>query len=212
MPLGVIDLGSERDKRMRTSRALITPAIVAAVLCSTRISYAHCDTLDGPVGQAARAALQAGDVATVLKWVGPNEEKEISEVFAKTLKARAAGADARDVADLHFFETLVRLHRAGEGVGYTGLKPAGEIENGIAAADEAIDHHELATEIAKAVAAGVRTRFAKVAQAEKHADENVQAGRVYVKAYVEYIHYVEAAHALASRASDDQHHIHAAQH
>ena len=39
-------------------------------LVSTPAS-AHCDTMDGPVVAAARAALQAGDVTPVLKWI-PN--------------------------------------------------------------------------------------------------------------------------------------------
>ena len=29
------------------------------------------------------------------------------------------------MADLYFFETVVRVHRAGEGAAYNGLKPAG---------------------------------------------------------------------------------------
>ena len=82
---------------------------------------AHCDTLDGPVVLDAKAALQKGDVTPVLKWVRADDEKEIREAFAKTLKVRGLGDDARDLADHHFFETLVRIHRPGEGVAYTGL-------------------------------------------------------------------------------------------
>jgi hypothetical protein len=41
------------------------------------------------------------------------------------MKARHEGPASREVADRHFFETVVRLHRAGEGAPYTGLKPAG---------------------------------------------------------------------------------------
>ena len=37
----------------------------------------------------------------------------------------APSAEARELADRYFFETLVRIHRAGEGAPYTGLKPAG---------------------------------------------------------------------------------------
>jgi hypothetical protein len=172
----------------------------------------HCDTLDGPVVLAAKAALQKGDVTPVLKWVKPADEKEIREAFAKTLKVRALGDDARDVADLHFFETLVRVHRAGEGVGYTGLKPAGEIDPGIAAADKALGQgsaDKLAADLSAAVVAGLRDRFARVIAAKPHADDSVDAGRAYVAAYVEYIHYVEAVHALASTPPSEHHHIHA---
>jgi hypothetical protein len=36
-----------------------------------------------------------------------------------------SGPEAREVADRLFFETVVRIHRGGEGAPYTGLKPAG---------------------------------------------------------------------------------------
>ena len=173
---------------------------------------AHCDTLDGPVVADAKAALQKGDVAPVLKWVRADDEKEIREAFAKTLKVRALGDDARDLADHHFFETLVRVHRAGEGVAYTGLKPAGRVDPGIAAADKALEKasaDQLTAEIGERVAAGLRERFAKVVAAKRHVDESVEAGRAYVAAYVEYIHYVEAVHALASAPPSEHHHIHA---
>ena len=173
---------------------------------------AHCDTLDGPVVVDAKAALQKGDVTPVLKWVRADDEKEIRDAFAKTLKVRGLGDDARDLADHHFFETLVRFHRAGEGVAYTGLKPAGTVDPGIAAADKALGTgaaDQLAAKLAEGVATALRERFAKVVAAGRHADESVEAGRAYVAAYVEYIHYVEAVHALASAAPSEHHHIHA---
>ena len=176
---------------------------------------AHCDTLDGPVVADAKAALQKGDVAPVLKWVRADDEKEIREAFAKTLKVRELGDDARDLADYHFFETLVRIHRAGEGVAFTGLKPAGTVDPGIAAADKALDSgsaDQLAAELGERVAAGLRDRFARVVAAKRHADESVEMGRAYVAAYVEYVHYVEAVHALASAPASEHHHIHSSDH
>ena len=173
---------------------------------------AHCDALDGPVVQAAKVALETRDVTPVLKWVQAKDEKEIREAFAKTLKVRALGNDARDVADRHFFETLVRVHRAGEGVAYAGLKPAGAIDPGIAAADRALKQSsadKLAAELGQAVADGIRDRYAKVVAAKAQEGESVAAGRAYVVAYVEYVHYVEAASALAARPASEHHHIHA---
>jgi len=175
---------------------------------------AHCDTLDGPVVLDAKAALQKGEVTPVLKWVRADDEGEIRQAFAKTLKVRGLGDDARDLADRHFFETVVRIHRTGEGVAYTGLKPAGQVDPGIAAADKALENgsaDRLATEIGERVAAGLRKRFARVVAAKRHADESVEAGRAYVTAYVEYVHYVEAVHGLASASSSEHHHIHAAE-
>jgi hypothetical protein len=68
---------------------------------------------------------------------------------------------------MHFFETLVRVHRAGEGVAYTGLKPAGTFEPVILAADKSLQQgsvDELAGDITKAVRDGIRTRFAKAVE------------------------------------------------
>jgi len=91
----------------------------------------------------------------------------------------------------------VRLHRAGEGEPYTGLKPAGQVEPPVEAADKAIaagNVDELARKVADAAAAGIRERFERVIEAKKHKDESVEAGREYVAAYVIFVHYVEALH------------------
>jgi Family of unknown function (DUF6448) len=85
----------------------------------------HCDSLDGPVVAAARRALNVGDVDLVLPFVPEQGEAELREVFQSALRVRELDDDAREVADRIFFETAVRVHRAGEGAPYTGLKPAG---------------------------------------------------------------------------------------
>jgi hypothetical protein len=195
-------------------QTIVIIALVILSVVAARPADAHCDTLDGPVVLDAKAALQKGDVTPVLKWVRADDEKEIREAFAKTLKVRALGDDARDLADRHFFETLVRVHRAGEGVAYTGLKAAGTVDAGIAAADKALDTgsaDKLAVELGERVAAGVRERFAKALAAKGKAEQSVEAGRAYVAAYVEYVHYVEAVHELASAPAEEHHHIHAAE-
>lgn len=85
----------------------------------------HCDSLDGPVATAARDALMSGDVDLVLPFVPADAEAEVRAAFDLAAKARAMGGEAAEVADRWFFETAVRVHRAGEGAPYTGLKPAG---------------------------------------------------------------------------------------
>jgi hypothetical protein len=163
---------------------------------------AHCDTLDGPVVAAARLALKTGDVTPILKWVKPENEPEIRAAFARTLKVRALSPEARDLADNFFFETLVRIHRAGEGAPFTGLKPAGQVEPGIALADKALatgSADELLKTLSAELAAGIRRRFQEVREAAVHANDSVAAGREYVRAYVEFIHYVEGFHELSSR-------------
>lgn len=172
---------------------IIILASVFAVLPQKAI--AHCDTLDGPVVTTAKVALEKGDVTPVLKWVRKEEEPEIRTAFNKTLTVRSKGPDAKELADMYFFETLVRIHRAGEGIPYTGLKPAGiEVDPGIAAADKSLTTGTV-TPVVKMVsediANGITLRFEKVLKQKQHMNESIEQGRAYVEAYVEYIHYVE---------------------
>jgi len=160
------------------------------------IAMSHCDTMEGPVVVTAKAALEKGDVTPVLKWVRKDDEKEIRELFKKTLIVRGKGKEAQELADMYFFETLVRIHRAGEGAPYTGLKsePAEPI---IAAADKALESGSadvLIKHVTEAVAKGIRERFTRTAESKKHADESIEAGREFVEAYVEFTHYVERLH------------------
>ncbi len=179
-----------------TSIALAVVAL-GAWLFTSHVAYAHCDTLDGPVVTEAKAALEKGDVTPLRKWVKREHEKEIQSAFTRTLAVRAKGPEAKELADTYFFETLVRLHRAGEGATYTGLKPAGQVEPPVAAADKAIEASsvdELARKIGQAAENGVKEHFARLMEAKKHKDESVEAGRKYVEAYVVFVHYVEGLH------------------
>ncbi|OGW48731.1 MAG: hypothetical protein A2078_14090 [Nitrospirae bacterium GWC2_57_9] len=165
---------------------------------------AHCDTLDGPVVATAKAALEKGELTPILKWVKKENETEIRDLFKKTVVVRSKGKDAQELADRYFFETLVRIHRAGEGAPYTGLKPAGQVEPSIAAADKAIESgsvDNLVKMINDAAASGIRQRYTAVRETRKHADESVEAGRKYVEAYVDFTHYVEALDLAAASAA-----------
>lgn len=181
---------------IRSSIGLIA-AVVFAVLASAGSASAHCDTLSGPVVSAARIALQRGDVAPVLKWVREAEEPEVRAAFQRTLVVRGASPEARELADLYFFETVVRLHRQGEGEPYTGLKPASSIDPAIEGADRALETGSVSDVVAlvtERAAAGIRERFALTQSRQTRADESVAAGREYVKAYVAFIQYVERLH------------------
>ena len=171
---------------------------------------AHCDSLDGPVVGVARVALQKGDVTPVLKWVRPQDEGMIKQAFARTLTVRGLGPDARSLADQAFFETLVRIHRQGEGAPYTGLKPAGSAEPGIVMADQALARGSadaLIAAVARDIEHGLRERFARVMETREHTGDSVTAGREYVAAYVTFIHYVEGLHE-AARATPSDHGTH----
>lgn len=158
--------------------------------------HAHCDTMNGPVIVTAKTALKKGDVTPVLKWVRREDEEEIRRVFQEVLKVRRNGSEAKGLADRYFFETLVRLHRAGEGAPFTGLKLA-EPDEGVEAADKALETgvaDGLVKSLTKAAEAGIRERFEKVLDKKQHADESVVAGREYVEAYITYVHFVERLH------------------
>jgi hypothetical protein len=166
---------------------------------------AHCDTMDGPVVAEAKAALEKGDVTAVLKWVKKDHEEEVGAAFKKALAVRSKGPEAKELADTYFFETLVRLHRAGEGAPYTGLKPAGAVEPPVAAADKAIadgNVENLAKRIGQAAEKSVRERFEQLIEAKKHKDESVEAGREYVETYVLFVHYVEGLHNAIAGGGD----------
>ena len=125
---------------MKPRKAIWFAAAVALSASFIEAASAHCDSLDGPVVRDARSALDGGDPTPVLKWVRQEHEPEIRAAFDRALAVRALGVDAKALADTYFFETLVRLHRAGEGEAFSGLKPAGQIEPGIAAADQALEN------------------------------------------------------------------------
>jgi hypothetical protein len=162
--------------------------------------YSHCDTLDGPVVKDAKIALEKGDITPVLKWVKKENESEIRTVFNTTLNERKESAEAKEKADMKFFETLVRIHRAGEGASFAGLQPAGSVEPIISEADNALETgsaDKLTKEVSNVVTNGIKQRFNIALEKKKHMNENVDAGREYVEAYVEYVHYVEGLHISA---------------
>jgi len=186
---------------MKTYKTMLTTLFVLAFLSLVYVgnASAHCDTLDGPVVATARLALDKGDVTTLLKWVRPADEKEITTAFAKTLAVRAKGSEAKDLADMYFFETLVRIHREGEGAPYTGLKPGEAIDPAVALADKALENgsvDKLVSVLTNAMANGIREKFAKSYENQKNADNNVKAGREFVESYVIFTHYVEGLHGL----------------
>jgi hypothetical protein len=174
---------------------------------------AHCDGLDGPVVQLAVKALDTGNVNHVLPWVQEKDEAEVRAAFDHALAVRKLGPEAKALADRHFFETLVRVHRAGEGAPFTGLKPAGrDLGPAIPAADAALKDGSIDKVVAlltHAVEHGVRHRFHEAQSRNKFATDDVKAGREFVDAYVPYVHYVERLWEDATGAGHGHHAHHA---
>jgi hypothetical protein len=174
----------------------------ASVLATPARVSAHCDGLDGPVVTAARKALDLRNPALVLIWVQETDEPEILAAFKQTLSVRALGAEAKELADRFFFETVVRVHRAGEGAPYTGLKPAGrDLGPAIPAADRALaagSLDPLTKLLVDAMRTQLRERFDEAVTSATFAPGDLAAGRRSIRAYVEFIHYVERLYDAAA--------------
>lgn len=184
---------------------LVATALVVSFLAPGRL-LAHCDGLDGPVVTAAREALGMGEVSRVLIWVSRKDEPEIRKAFAQALAVRKLGPEARELADTYFFETLVRVHRAGEGAAYTGLQPAGRnLGPAIPAADKALQTgnvEPLVKLLADAVRFGARQHFKHAEGLKGYQRGDVEAGRRYVNAYVVFVHYVERLYEAVHRPAE----------
>ncbi|MCH7229586.1 DUF6448 family protein [Glycomyces sp. L485] len=150
----------------------------------------HCDSMDGPVATAARRALEESNVALALPFVPESAEAEVRATFHKAQRARESGPEAREVADRYFLETVVRLHREGEGAPYTGLKPAGlDIGPVIPLAEKAIESGSIA-DLYSFLSAGLRAelenRLRRVGELRAEADSSVPAARRYVEAMLDF--------------------------
>jgi hypothetical protein len=174
--------------------------VIVPFLAPGRI-FAHCDTLDGPVIKAAQKALETGNVNLILIWVQQKDENEIKKAFEKTIVVRKLNPEAKELADMYFFETLVRIHRAGEGAPYTGLEPAGlNLGPAIPAADKAIETgsvEEVQKLLNETVQEGLHEKFKQLMEKKTFDKDDVASGREYVKAYVEFVHYVEGLYQAA---------------
>ena len=63
--------------------------LTALIIATPRDAAAHCDTLDGPVIQDARKAIDAKDITPILKWVKPQDEKAVKAAFNKVLTSKS---------------------------------------------------------------------------------------------------------------------------
>jgi hypothetical protein len=142
--------------------------------------------MDGPVVKAAVAALEQRKVELVLPYVPAEGEQEVIRAFEQTVEVEPLAPEARKLADEWFFEKVVRIHRAGEGAPYTGLKPAG-LGHGpvVPVAERAIetgDADELVALLTGMVEEAIRERFEHVMHRKAHANGDLALNRAYVEA------------------------------
>ena len=118
----------------------------------------------------------------------PEDEVVVRSAFEHTIKVRALGPEAKELAFRFFFETLVRIHRAGEGAPYTGLQPAGrDLGPAIPMADQAIEtgsQAALLDYVSREVTRGLNSRFEELQRKRQVRHRDLAAGREYVASYV----------------------------
>jgi len=178
----------------------ILPVMIIALLAILgQPLSAHCDSYDGPLIKDALKAIETSNVKPVLKWIDEKYEPEITALFNKTVSLRGGDKEVYAIVEKHFLETLVRLHREGEGAPYTGLKPAGSASPIIVMADEAIASKEvntLTTKLDAHLNKVLADKYNEVMEKSLTKDNSTTEGREYIKAYIEYTHFLEAIHGI----------------
>ena len=189
---------------LSTGMQLGIAAVIGLMLIAPLSASAHCDTMDGPAVKDGLKALETGNVNYALKWIQPDDEKEISEAFTLAMKVKDLNPDAKEIAEKYFLDNLIRVHRAGEGAPFTGVKPHGAaIDDKVAAADKSLEIGDLSLLeplMEKEKLPELRERFAKVMALKGFDVDDVEAGRNYIEAYVKYFKFAEG--------EEDEHHHH----
>lgn len=174
-------------------------------------AFAHCDSYDGPTIKDAQKALESNNVSLVLKWITPEQEKEVIPLFNKTYSLKSGDKEVYSIVEKYFFETLVRLHRETEGAPFTGLKAAGTTKPIVQMSDQAIANNnidDLLGKLNKHIGKAIKEKYDKVARLNKIKNDSPEKGREYVEAYVDYTHTIEAIHDIVDQTSGHSAHKH----
>lgn len=195
---------------LHNKRIILVSIILISLFIFNSIALAHCDSMSGPVVKAASKALETQNLNYVLIWIKSENEKEIISLFEKVLKVRTLSTEAKELSDMYFFETVVRIHRAGEGESYTGLKPIGyKPEEGIEDADKAVESgsiEPIISHLEKKHHAKVISLFKDLQAKKKYEITNINDGRKFVESYLTFIHHIEALYA-GKNSTDHSHEL-----
>lgn len=184
-------------------KLLVVSALLSGLLLAPVSARAHCDAIDGPVANMAIEALETGNVNIVLPYAPATAEAEIKKVFAQVRRVRGNSAESQELADRFFLETVIRLHRQGEGAPYTGLKPAGtDVGPIIPAAEKALqtgDSKKLVTLLTDAVRHHIEEHLkhalkARTLPRKPQSRADVAAARERVHAELGFVGYAEGLH------------------
>lgn len=184
-------------RKSKNTLTVFAVVFLLMTLVMANTASAHCDSYDGPVITDARKAIDAQNPALVLKWISASQESEIIPLFNKVVALKSGDPEIYQIVEKHFFETLVRLHRETEGASYTGLKPAGTTKDIVQLSDQALDTEDvdgLLRKLNNHIGQVVREKYETAVGLSRTKDDNAEAGRAYVKAYVDYTHTLEALH------------------
>jgi len=190
---GNLNINQKNTRGLRFG--LVPLFILSMLILSTNVTFAHCDTMDGPLIADARKAMGQNNVNYVLKWVSAANESEIRDAFNLVMKVKGLSPEAKELSEKYFFDTLVRIHRAGEGELFTGVKPSGTpIDDKVLAADKSIEIGNLSplkNMVSKDILQELTKRFKKVMSLKNFDVNNVAAGREYIEAYVQFFKFAE---------------------
>jgi hypothetical protein len=203
------------NRIMTINKRLIASIVATGLLLGANGAQAHCDSLDGPVARVVQKALEDGNIIPVLTYAPAAAESEVRTTFERSRMVRGLGPDAQALADQAFLETVIRLHRAGEGAAYAGLKPAGtDYGPVIPAAEQAVETGDVArlmVVLGHEIEHALRERLAqlqvrqKVAPREATTDAEVPHVRERVSAELAFVSFAENIRQAALGKGAEQH-------
>ena len=176
-------------------------ALFLGMIINHSQSFSHCDTESGPVIKAAKQAIKTGNVNYILIWVQKDDSEKIIEVFNKTILNIKKDPTNQENYEKELFTTLLKVHREGEGAEFSGIKDDNTVLKPIKMADSAIDDgsiKEVSKMVTNHIERVITEKFTELEHARQFDVNDVEAGREYVRKYVEFMHLIEGLHNLVS--------------
>jgi hypothetical protein len=203
---------SKRLQNRKSYKSIFSVVLISSLMIFGSLPVsAHCDSYDGPTIKDAVKALETNNVNLILKWITPEQEKEIIPLFNKTYSLKTGDKEVYEIVEKHFFETLVRLHRETEGAPFTGLKPAGSTKKIVQLSDQAIENKSIDDFLVilnNHIGKVIKEKYEKVVALDKVKNDSTEKGREYVEAYVDYTHTIEAIHDILEQSDGHSAHKH----
>ncbi len=202
--------------KSRIMKSIGTVAAAAAIIVMMPMTAsAHCDTMDGPTVADGYKAIESNNVNYVLKWIQPDYEDEITDIFNLSMKVKDFSPEAKELAEQYFFSELVRMHRAGEGAPFDGLKPSGTtIDEKVLAADKSLVVGNLSPldgMIEEEKMPELEERFENVMALKDFDVNNLEEGREYIEAYVKFFKFAEGEEEHGAHSAETVEDVHGAE-